>query len=156
MSDLSLPSVRLAPADMQSQRIPGRKRGRPPLHSTPMKMAVRNLYSASAGALPAVKIPKKRGRKPGYKVRLHHLLSRQGRWAGPGGLGQSGRCSRWGKAGCWGTTGAEASFSQGSASRTGPHCHTAAHNACCPCRVCFYKWESKLHQMGKAVRRADF
>ncbi|XP_044936180.1 sex comb on midleg-like protein 4 isoform X7 [Mustela putorius furo] len=53
---------------MQSQRIPGRKRGRPPLHSTPMKMAVRNLYSASAGALPAVKIPKKRGRKPGYKV----------------------------------------------------------------------------------------
>ncbi|XP_059032926.1 sex comb on midleg-like protein 4 isoform X1 [Mustela lutreola] len=68
VSDLSLPSVRLAPADMQSQRIPGRKRGRPPLHSTPMKMAVRNLYSASAGALPAVKIPKKRGRKPGYKV----------------------------------------------------------------------------------------
>ncbi|XP_045860899.1 sex comb on midleg-like protein 4 isoform X6 [Meles meles] len=68
VSDLSLPSVRLAPADMQSQRIPGRKRGRPPLHSTPMKMAVHNLYSASAGPLPAVKIPKKRGRKPGYKV----------------------------------------------------------------------------------------
>ncbi|VTJ63642.1 Hypothetical predicted protein [Marmota monax] len=55
---------------MQSQRIPGRKRGRPPLHSTPVKMAVHNLYSASAGSLPAVKMPKKRGRKPGYKVWL--------------------------------------------------------------------------------------
>ncbi|XP_032194782.1 sex comb on midleg-like protein 4 isoform X3 [Mustela erminea] len=75
VSDLSLPSVRLAPADMQSQRIPGRKRGRPPLHSTPMKMAVRNLYSASAGALPAVKIPKKRGRKPGYKLKSRVLMT---------------------------------------------------------------------------------
>uniref|UniRef100_A0A673UWP3 Scm polycomb group protein like 4 n=1 Tax=Suricata suricatta TaxID=37032 RepID=A0A673UWP3_SURSU len=75
MSDLSLPSVRLAPADMQSQRIPGRKRGRPPLHSTPMKMAVHNLYSASAGSLPAVKIPKKRGRKPGYKLKSRVLMT---------------------------------------------------------------------------------
>lgn len=65
-----LPSLppRLDTVDMQSPRIPGRKRGRPPLHSTPMKMAVHNLYSASAGSLPVVKIPKKRGRKPGYKV----------------------------------------------------------------------------------------
>ncbi|XP_069344617.1 sex comb on midleg-like protein 4 [Eulemur rufifrons] len=53
---------------MQSQRIPGRKRGRPPLHSTPMKMAVHHLYSASGGSLPAVKMPKKRGRKPGHKL----------------------------------------------------------------------------------------
>ncbi|XP_028350524.1 sex comb on midleg-like protein 4 [Physeter macrocephalus] len=60
---------------MQSQRIPGRKRGRPPLHSTPMKMAVHNLYSASAGSLPAVKIPKKRGRKPGYKLKSQVLMT---------------------------------------------------------------------------------
>ncbi|XP_003278968.1 sex comb on midleg-like protein 4 isoform X1 [Nomascus leucogenys] len=60
---------------MQSQRIPGRKRGRPSLHSTPMKMAVHNLYSASAGSLPAVKIPKKRGRKPGYKIKSRVLMT---------------------------------------------------------------------------------
>ncbi|XP_043746261.1 sex comb on midleg-like protein 4 isoform X3 [Cervus elaphus] len=60
---------------MQSQRIPGRKRGRPPLHSTPMKMAVHNIYSASAGSLPAVKIPKKRGRKPGYKLKSRVLMT---------------------------------------------------------------------------------
>lgn len=88
MSDLSLPSVRLAPAEMQSQRIQGRKRGRPPLHSTPVKMAVHNIYSASAGSLPAVKIPKKRGRKPGYKVWLHHLLSPKWDWAGAWCLGR--------------------------------------------------------------------
>ncbi|XP_032264022.1 sex comb on midleg-like protein 4 [Phoca vitulina] len=75
VSDWSLPPVRLAPADMQSQRIPGRKRGRPPLHSTPMKMAVHNLYSASAGSLPAVKIPRKRGRKPGYKLKSRVLMT---------------------------------------------------------------------------------
>ncbi|XP_036270624.1 sex comb on midleg-like protein 4 isoform X1 [Pipistrellus kuhlii] len=60
---------------MQSQRTPGRKRGRPPLHSTPVTMAVHNLYSASAGSLPAVKIPKKRGRKPGYKLKSPVLLT---------------------------------------------------------------------------------
>ncbi|XP_021793379.1 sex comb on midleg-like protein 4 isoform X21 [Papio anubis] len=75
VSDLSPHSVRLAPAEMQSQRIPGRKRGRPSLHSTPMKMAVHNLYSASAGSLPAVKIPKKRGRKPGYKIKSRVLMT---------------------------------------------------------------------------------
>lgn len=60
---------------MQSQRIPGRKRGRPPLHSTPMKVAVHNLYSAPAGSLPAVKIPKKRGRKPRYKPKTQVLMT---------------------------------------------------------------------------------
>ncbi|XP_004673803.1 PREDICTED: sex comb on midleg-like protein 4 [Condylura cristata] len=60
---------------MQSQRIPGRKRGRPPLHSTPVKMAVHNLYSPSVGSLPAVKIPKKRGRKPGYKLKSPVLMT---------------------------------------------------------------------------------
>lgn len=82
-------SVRLAPAEMQTQKVPGRKRGRPPLHSTPVQMAVHNLYSASAGSVPAVTIPKKRGRKPRYKVRLHRLLlfSRVG--LGHWGFGQS-------------------------------------------------------------------
>ncbi|NXA45349.1 SCML4 protein, partial [Nothocercus julius] len=60
---------------MQSPRIPGRKRGRPPLQSAPMKMAVHNLYSAPAGALPGVKIPKKRGRKPGYKLKSRVLMT---------------------------------------------------------------------------------
>ncbi|XP_023583396.1 sex comb on midleg-like protein 4 isoform X5 [Trichechus manatus latirostris] len=60
---------------MQSQRIPGRKRGRPPLHSTPLKMAVPNLYSSSPGCLPAVKTPKKRGRKPGYKLKSQVLMT---------------------------------------------------------------------------------
>nr|XP_030738766.1 sex comb on midleg-like protein 4 isoform X3 [Globicephala melas] len=40
-----------------------------------MKMAVHNLYSASAGSLPAVKIPKKRGRKPGYKLKSRVLMT---------------------------------------------------------------------------------
>ncbi|XP_072264825.1 sex comb on midleg-like protein 4 isoform X1 [Pyxicephalus adspersus] len=53
--------------EMQSPRIPGRKRGRPPLHSNPLKMTVHNIYSGSAGSIPPVKIPKKRGRKPGFK-----------------------------------------------------------------------------------------
>nr|XP_048281012.1 sex comb on midleg-like protein 4 isoform X3 [Myodes glareolus] len=60
---------------MQTQKVPGRKRGRPPLHSTPAQMAVRNLYSASAGSVPAVTIPKKRGRKPRYKIKPPVLMT---------------------------------------------------------------------------------
>ncbi|NXE51099.1 SCML4 protein, partial [Casuarius casuarius] len=60
---------------MQSPRISGRKRGRPPLQSAPMKMAVHNLYSAPAGSLPGVKSPKKRGRKPGYKLKSRVLMT---------------------------------------------------------------------------------
>lgn len=63
----SLPP-RLDSVDMQSPGIQGRKRGRPRLHAVPMKMAVHNLFPAPTGSLPVVKIPKKRGRKPGYKV----------------------------------------------------------------------------------------
>ncbi|XP_051853447.1 sex comb on midleg-like protein 4 isoform X1 [Antechinus flavipes] len=62
-------------AEMQSPRIAGRKRGRPPLHSAPMKMAVHNLYSSSACSLPVVKIPKKRGRKPGHKLKSRVLMT---------------------------------------------------------------------------------
>ncbi|NXS39391.1 SCML4 protein, partial [Balaeniceps rex] len=60
---------------MQSPRMTGRKRGRPPLQPAPIKMAVHNLYSAPAGALPVVKIPKKRGRKPGYKLKSRVLMT---------------------------------------------------------------------------------
>ncbi|NXA30371.1 SCML4 protein, partial [Ibidorhyncha struthersii] len=60
---------------MQSPRMAGRKRGRPPLQPAPIKMAVHNLYSAPASALPVVKIPKKRGRKPGYKLKSRVLMT---------------------------------------------------------------------------------
>ncbi|NXE04886.1 SCML4 protein, partial [Lophotis ruficrista] len=60
---------------MQSPRMAGRKRGRPPLQPARIKMAVHNLYSAPAGALPIVKIPKKRGRKPGYKLKSRVLMT---------------------------------------------------------------------------------
>ncbi|XP_078504541.1 sex comb on midleg-like protein 4 isoform X2 [Lissotriton helveticus] len=70
----SLPQRRYS-VEMQSPRIPGRKRGRPPLHSSPMKMTVHNMYSTQPGSLPAVKIPKKRGRKPGYKLKSRVVMT---------------------------------------------------------------------------------
>ena len=155
MNDLSLPSVRLAPAEMQSQRIPGRKRGRPPLHSTPVKMAVHNLYSASAGSLPAVKIPKKRGRKPGYKVRLHDLLSLQCYRAGARVLAQNSNCRKWGKVGSWVDTG-PVSFCHWSLCRTRPHCLPRGTQRVLLPSLIFTSGESELHQMGRVVRRADF
>ncbi|CAH6778272.1 sex comb on midleg-like protein 4 [Phodopus roborovskii] len=60
---------------MQTQKVPGRKRGRPPLHSTLVQMATHNLYSAPAGSVPAVTIPKKRGRKPRYKIKSPVLMT---------------------------------------------------------------------------------
>ncbi|NXI75253.1 SCML4 protein, partial [Rhipidura dahli] len=60
---------------MQSPRMAGRKRGRPPLQPAPIKMAVHNLFSATAGALPVMKIPKKRGRKPGHKLKSRVLMT---------------------------------------------------------------------------------
>ncbi|KAM8953553.1 sex comb on midleg-like protein 4 isoform 3-T3 [Pelodytes ibericus] len=71
----SLLPVRDHSAVMQSPRIPGRKRGRPPLHSNPLKMTVHNLYSGSAGSIPTVKIPKKRGRKPGFKLKSRVVMT---------------------------------------------------------------------------------
>ncbi|NXF80550.1 SCML4 protein, partial [Sclerurus mexicanus] len=60
---------------MQSPRMVGRKRGRPPLQPAPIKVAVHNLFSAPAGALPVMKIPKKRGRKPGHKLKSRVLMT---------------------------------------------------------------------------------
>ncbi|XP_069582371.1 sex comb on midleg-like protein 4 isoform X4 [Ranitomeya imitator] len=71
----SIHNVREYIAEMQSPRIPGRKRGRPPLHSNPLKMTVHNLYSGNAGSIPTVKIPKKRGRKPGFKLKSRVVMT---------------------------------------------------------------------------------
>ncbi|NXT72134.1 SCML4 protein, partial [Chaetops frenatus] len=60
---------------MQSPRMAGRKRGRPPLQPAPIKVAVHNLFSAPASALPVMKIPKKRGRKPGHKLKSRVLMT---------------------------------------------------------------------------------
>ncbi|KAM9018800.1 sex comb on midleg-like protein 4 [Ara ararauna] len=75
MSHLPCLPASLAPGEMQSPRMAGRKRGRPPLQPAPLKVAVHNLYSAPAAALPVVKIPKKRGRKPGYKLKSRVLMT---------------------------------------------------------------------------------
>ncbi|NXM79588.1 SCML4 protein, partial [Oenanthe oenanthe] len=60
---------------MQSPRTAGKKRGRPPLQPAPLKVAVHNLFSAPAAALPVLKIPKKRGRKPGHKLKSRVLMT---------------------------------------------------------------------------------
>ncbi|NWZ44733.1 SCML4 protein, partial [Brachypodius atriceps] len=60
---------------MQSPRMAAKKRGRPPLQPAPIKVAVHNLFPAPAGALPVVKIPKKRGRKPGHKLKSRVLMT---------------------------------------------------------------------------------
>ncbi|NXJ03240.1 SCML4 protein, partial [Odontophorus gujanensis] len=60
---------------MPSPRTVGRKRGRPPLQPAPIKVAVHSLFSAPTGALPVVKIPKKRGRKPGHKLKSRVMMT---------------------------------------------------------------------------------
>lgn len=135
-------SARLAPAEMQSQRTPGRKRGRPPLHSTPVKMAVHNLYSASAGSLPAVKIPKKRGRKPGYKVWLATSPPFSTVLSGWGmGVWAELHQGMWGKMGSWVKAGS-IPLCQWTCKGRGPV--VVLHHACCCRHVRFHKWTKHI------------
>ncbi|XP_061099297.1 sex comb on midleg-like protein 4 isoform X3 [Conger conger] len=52
-------------------KIPGRKRGRPPIRNVP-KMDFQNRYSESLSPL---KVPKKRGRKPGFKLKPRLVMT---------------------------------------------------------------------------------
>lgn len=56
----------------QTGKIPGRKRGRPPLLRNLVKMDFANRYSDS---LPTIKVPKKRGRKPGFKLKPRMVMT---------------------------------------------------------------------------------
>ncbi|XP_072314126.1 sex comb on midleg-like protein 4 [Eucyclogobius newberryi] len=56
----------------QTGKIPGRKRGRPPLLRNLVKMDFANRYPDS---LPPIKVPKKRGRKPGFKLKPRMVMT---------------------------------------------------------------------------------
>ncbi|XP_061700486.1 sex comb on midleg-like protein 4 isoform X2 [Syngnathoides biaculeatus] len=67
-------SAAVAPSSFmpaQSVKIPGRKRGRPPLRSV-AKMDFATRY---ADSLPPLKVPKKRGRKPGFKLKARMVMT---------------------------------------------------------------------------------
>ncbi|CAN9507425.1 unnamed protein product [Ophioblennius macclurei] len=52
-------------------KVPGRKRGRPPVR----KLELQSHHYVGAGPLSPLKVPKKRGRKPGFKLKPRMLMS---------------------------------------------------------------------------------
>ncbi|XP_045063504.1 sex comb on midleg-like protein 4 isoform X2 [Coregonus clupeaformis] len=68
-SEMQSPAVSPSFLPSQPGKIPGRKRGRPPLHR---KMDFPTHYPES---LPPLKVPKKRGRKPGFKLKPRMVMT---------------------------------------------------------------------------------
>ncbi|XP_029685650.1 sex comb on midleg-like protein 4 isoform X3 [Takifugu rubripes] len=66
-------SAAVAPSFIPSQsgKIPGRKRGRPPLRN----VAKLDFTSRYPDTLPPLKVPKKRGRKPGFKLKPRMVMT---------------------------------------------------------------------------------